>query len=430
MGPGDYGWCGWVGEETCRTREQLEAYYLRNGILLCVSYLLGSEDLHYENLIACGEYPVVVDLEMGIGSRGTERAREELTETERVYKESVLQTGLLPLHAWNSEGEGVNVGAINGGGGQLVPMRLPVVREAGSVRMHVEYGQPEMEEGKNLATWNGRFIEPYEFLEPIEEGFERAYRFLMGCQEEAGRRLTLFRNTPLRYLIRDTQQYAMLLVTSYAPKYKRSEAAREEVLTCIGYRREEEPCEEQEWLLAQEVAALREGDIPYFSYDPWSRELRGGDGQVREAFFSKPVIEGVEKRWRQMSAGDLRLQKKLIGSVLRMGTKTGGPGPDPGKKKETRRQDEAGGRTAKQKGLAVAVRIGEILREEAIWSEDRREVGWISMMMAGYRERSYLIRPMNRYLYDGLAGVAVFMAALAERTKEARFGEMAEALTG
>ena len=54
-------------EETpCHSREELRRYYRRNGILLGICYLLGSRDLHYENVIAHGEYPVIIDLEMGV----------------------------------------------------------------------------------------------------------------------------------------------------------------------------------------------------------------------------------------------------------------------------------------------------------------------------------------------------------------------------
>ena len=34
-----------------------------------ICYLLGSKDLHYENVIAHGEYPVIIDLEMGVGAQ-------------------------------------------------------------------------------------------------------------------------------------------------------------------------------------------------------------------------------------------------------------------------------------------------------------------------------------------------------------------------
>ena len=33
------------------------------GIIICVNYILRTNDLHYENIIAHGEFPVIVDLE-------------------------------------------------------------------------------------------------------------------------------------------------------------------------------------------------------------------------------------------------------------------------------------------------------------------------------------------------------------------------------
>ena len=205
-----YGWCQWVSGSACHSREELERYYYRNGILLCVSYLLGSEDIHYENLIACGEYPVIVDLEMIVGSRGMGQDRE-MGNTERFYRESVLQTGLLPLYTWNRDGEGINVSAINGKGGQLASVKVPMVAEPGTINMHIEYRKPETGEGKNLAVLEGEFIEPAEFLEEIQRGFEDAYGFLSGRKREVWEKLWQFRNADVRYVVRDTQMYFMLL---------------------------------------------------------------------------------------------------------------------------------------------------------------------------------------------------------------------------
>ena len=80
---GDYGWCGLVTSTPCKSDNEMKRYYERNGILLCVSYLLGSGDIHYENLIAHGEYPVVIDLELAVGSRGENISSDE--EVRRVY---------------------------------------------------------------------------------------------------------------------------------------------------------------------------------------------------------------------------------------------------------------------------------------------------------------------------------------------------------
>ena len=233
---GEYGWCGWVAALPCESYEAMKRYYERNGLLLCISYLLGSTDMHYENLVACGEYPVLIDLEMAVGGQGRGQSDKD-DEVSRVFKESVLQTGLLPMYAWNENGEGVNVGAINGGGGDLVPLSLPVIVNAGTTRMRVEYQQPRLKEVKNLATLNGTFIQPVEFFGEIVAGFGKAYRFLSGNLDgsafSAGNReavlekLKLFENVRVRYLTRQTQEYSMLLTTMYHPDFLADDRERE-----------------------------------------------------------------------------------------------------------------------------------------------------------------------------------------------------------
>lgn len=241
---------------------------------------------------------MIVDLEMAVGSCGV-RSGEGLSGTERLYRESVLQTGLLPLYTWNSQGKGVNVGAINGRGGQLVPLSMPVVVNPGTVRMHIEYRQPRMKEGNNLATLEGEFLEPYEFLGEIQSGFRDAYVFLTGNREKTSEKLAL------------------------------------------------------------------QGE------------------------------EGPGQGWAETF---------------------------PGAKKERVEEPESS-------GIGAAEKLAGILLREAIWSEEKEEAGWISIMMAGYGERGYMMLPMDDYLYGGLAGVAVFFAELVERTGNEEYCRMRRILT-
>ena len=41
----------------------MERFYRRAGHLLCLMYVSSSTDFHDENLVACGEFPVPIDLE-------------------------------------------------------------------------------------------------------------------------------------------------------------------------------------------------------------------------------------------------------------------------------------------------------------------------------------------------------------------------------
>ena len=58
-----YGWTEYIDSESCDCEDQVRAFYRRQGGLLALLYLLHATDLHFENLVACGEHPVLVDLE-------------------------------------------------------------------------------------------------------------------------------------------------------------------------------------------------------------------------------------------------------------------------------------------------------------------------------------------------------------------------------
>ena len=112
----------------------------------------------------------------------------------------------------------------------------------------------------------------------------------------------------------------------------------------------------------------------------------------------------------------MEYQKKLIQLVISTGDE-----------KQTIEFDERN-RAQRQIEVCIAERIGEILLEEAHWSKDKKSVGWINVMMADHQEQRYMIRSMGWYLYDGVAGVAVFMQGLEKETKKKCYEEITDVL--
>lgn len=59
----EYAYEEFVAYKPCNNLEEVEAYYQRFGQLMAVIQLLNGTDIHMENLISHGEYPVIIDLE-------------------------------------------------------------------------------------------------------------------------------------------------------------------------------------------------------------------------------------------------------------------------------------------------------------------------------------------------------------------------------
>ena len=116
----------------CRGEEEIRHFYRRIGIQAGIGYFLGSHDFHYQNLVACGEYPVLVDLENLFGTE----------EGEGGLGRSVLSGGLLPVAMKDAR-----YCAVTGNGGKTARHSVPMIRMDGN-EISIVYGKPKMERGK------------------------------------------------------------------------------------------------------------------------------------------------------------------------------------------------------------------------------------------------------------------------------------------
>lgn len=309
----------------------------------------------------------------------------------------------------------------------MTPFHMPAVSEGNTVKMQIVYKQPLLDPGKNLATWKGRFISPSEFLNEILEGFEQAGRFIMENRQEAWQKILPLERLPVRHLVQDTFSYAALLQMSGHPDYLTDRNVWQAFWAEMTGQKDgknipgEKRLDKKQWLCWQERIELMKGDIPYFYFLPGQQKLYSGTGEVWEDYFESPVIKHIERRLLSMDEDDIRYQKKLIRASLQTKTKTEFPSFPHACQENT----GADWKTHRQR---AAEKIGKKICKEAVWSKDRSDAGWISMISSREQEKSCLFRPMGFYLYDGLAGMAVFMTELAARTEKEDYREMAAVL--
>ena len=112
-----YGWEENVRNNSCNTQKEVIGYYFRMGIHLCLGYVLGATDLHGENIIAHGEYPVIIDMETYPGfiphfDRSSTKDKAETSLREKIVT-SVMRTGMLPVLTWGRGNNRVLISAMN-----------------------------------------------------------------------------------------------------------------------------------------------------------------------------------------------------------------------------------------------------------------------------------------------------------------------------
>lgn len=407
-----YGWVEFVHHGPLESEAELRAYYERAGALLCLASLLGAGDLHAENLIAVGAYPVPVDLETvmgapvqpprGDGAGGAPALRRPLASS------TLLATGLLPYWQVGAQGHLFSGGGL---GGRDERQRL--VERAWSFvntdRMGRERRTRELDPPCNLPRLDERLVPPAERVEDVVRGFERCHAFLEAHRDALTAPegpLARFRGQRVRVILRDTRVYGSALQRSLHPGTLHDGIERSlqlEILrtSALG---SEEPL--PYWpAFAAEQRDLEALDYPYFWSFTDGTALHDARDREMGPFCSVSAYDQAVGRLRGLDAADRRHQASLVRFVyaFSQAPAAAGPAAPPAAAGEPAPLAAA---DALVEGRAIAAALEALAQRQ-----DDGSPQWIGVDR-GDGETGDSLRPLSERLYDGRAGVALFLAAL------------------
>ena len=404
----NYGWCETIEYKDCNISNEVDRYYKRIGIYLFVAYLLGTNDVHFQNLIASGEYPVLIDLECF--SRPTSKKEDLNNDSNFLYlklKNSVISSGILPQLHWRQETSGVDLSALSGGNADVAPFKIPVVIGRNTENVHIEYICPKITPQKNKPRLNGKMISLQQYEKQILRGFQDAYIYSMSHSAEINKWLSVIINFKSRYLIEETQKYNLLLRSSYHPNIMGNSYERELFFYSLWKHRN---CysETDKFITSSEVKDLINQDIPYFYFVLDSQSLFDSYGNKLSSCFTYSALDNIYKKYESLCLKDLNFQSKIISiSVNPYGEK---------KLRELNKfnniREVIKSPTKKAELLKAANAIGEKLLSEAIYDTTLQKVTWISFDIFDSKPGAVNIRPCSLYLYDGISGFLLFFHLL------------------
>jgi type 2 lantibiotic biosynthesis protein LanM len=434
---GQYGWEEEIFQKSCNNESELKRYYVRLGINLFINFLLNTCDLHCENIIACGEYPVIIDLEtlLGIGGMDADTAKGRV---HKILLDSVLYLGVLPVTNWKGEDGGINLSGMNGSSGQRLPFKIPCIKGHGTSEIAIDYSYPKTHGGKNLAMLKGCFIESKNFTKELLLGFEKAYVVGLKNRDKLAGFISELKSSKSRYLLRDTQSYSALLQTSYHPDFMMDGGDRNLFLYQLFdnvnplYTHDEKYLEPKKKvshksekdiavkIVEAEIEELLKGNIPTFFIRGNSKELILPGGRKLKDYLPSTAYDNVTEKINALSYSDLERQKVFI--KITMGELF------------VFRQDKLIMKAAEgRKGTSshiyqAAEKIGDMLAKQAIYNKDYTEVNWIGISHNKTGESSNIFQPLNPYLYDGVAGLAIFMNALNKVIRKSSYSKLCKVL--
>ena len=393
-----YGWEENIENKSCNTKEEIERYYFRLGIHLFLGYALGATDLHGENIVAYGEHPVIIDMETYPGyitknSGSSTEEKAEIKIREKIMT-SVLNTGILPVLTWGTGNNRVLMSAVNMHGKIRTPFKMPVVKDDKTSNIHIEYEQVEFEIKECIVRLNGEVVNSEEYTGEIIRGFRMAYTEILQNQKLRNMLKTFFQGKS-RVILRHTQQYYMYLFASFHPDYMKDRKQREELLQVLHKKGETQL---QKELRDYEIQSLLELDIPYFEIDGNSRSIFDGNGKEYQGYLPCTPYESWIEHMKQLSCQDMEQQCDYI--RLSMGLLNHGYIGE----KNTRWADEN----------SCIHQIAEWICRTAVI--DGADIGWAGLHFwdNGY----WSLKPCGMYLYDGIAGIVLFLAKYLDRYQD------------
>jgi type 2 lantibiotic biosynthesis protein LanM len=429
---GNYGWEEWVEHIPCESEADLKYYYRRIGVILCVNYMLNAYDLHNENIIASGAYPIVIDTETILKNYECDNFDSINSYTYNKIRETVVAQGLLPSHIRKGQSISIDVSGMSGEGEQEYPVKLPVIINAKRSDMKCAYQYLKSTPKNNIPFLQDKVIMPTSYLENVLEGFQTIYEYAMSNKELVLEQYKPFKKLILRHLRRNTQTYAMILQTSRHPDFLIDGTSRELFLmTLYKDRNLDEPKEYM--AVKDEVIQLLNNDIPMYSYRADGTNLISDYGLNVKNYFDKSAFSLIEKKLQNMNPHDLNQQKLFIVLAITSiddATMSNYHIDRVGISYILKDIKEKNNLSNIENDLLYehCKRIAERIEEGAIYSEDRVKVNWIGVSMGGLDEIRWNVAPLSYNLYDGIGGIAIFFHALTKTFQDNRYKFLCNAL--
>ncbi|MBT2341106.1 MULTISPECIES: type 2 lanthipeptide synthetase LanM [Pseudomonas] len=396
-----HSWVEKVDNLPCDSPEDVELFYEKMGAQIAVIHALNGIDFHYENIIACGNSPVMIDLECLFTASTSEALLDlpagcALSNSFKLIQQSVCSSGFVPFsQKSNNDQSGLTRQAL------FISTRRSLVFEDGFYHLRKFEFEHTLEQ-RHLPLLQGERKGHEAYKEALFQGFEYAYDELMKhrhtlmqmLEQSAGQLST-------RVLLKNSQRYADFIGLSRHPRFMQNGLDKELLLATLW-------SDSKELYLAagiprHEMADLQRSSIPCFTMPLSSNSLTSAQGVTIELAQVEPPIKSCLQKIANLAPADKALQRTLLELCLFRQPDSHPPAP-------------AGQTPEKPENATQANRLDAVLRisarlEALAITGTATDVRWLSFHMHPTTHRKYP-SPMDHGLYSGIAGIGLFCLSL------------------
>ena len=420
-----YGWTEFIDHAGCADQQGCQRFFRRAGAWLALFHCFAANDMHQENMIAAGDHPVPIDLETILQAPAEEHKAQDpeaqaFDAAMETVANSVMMVGLLPAYGRSPDN---NVFAI---GGMTADWNSKTKVKWNNINSDEMRPAKSKEVGKttpNLPHIDGRYAKFGDHIDDFIAGFEDYAKFLLHQSRDAkqGGLFDGFTGVPVRKVIRATRFYYMLLQRLKNHRTMDDgvvwSAQTDFIARLADWEKDSDPL----WPLQQaERSALVALNVPHFVSPSDGNEIRDATG-ISIHTEATSGMDRARARVQSFDEQDIAWQITVITQNTSSLPRSAGP-PARGVELKQPSRSEVDVAPTKEVFVAEADKIAEELSRYAI----RRGPGaaWIGLDWLGDSEVFQLVC-LGPELYNGVSGIAVFLAAHAAVTGCKSSGELA-----
>lgn len=415
----DVGWAEFIEHIECDTEKDLEYFYYRIGKILCLLHTLNGNDMHYENLIAHKDMPVLIDLEtlMHPDIHGNYSPQSAIEIGIEELRGSVTNTHLLPSKIINFKNDKIlEIGGLGVSEEQESPFKAKFIENYGTDEVKIVKGYGKISPKNNNPVYKEKIVDAKIYKKEIICGFKDMYTFIVENKDMYINKVqSLFENCKLRVLHRATNVYAQLLMSSFHPDLLTNYADRYIFLHRIAtdYK------EKNHKMINLEINELMQGDIPFFTVDANGKQIN--NIYLRNIdILKKSTIEKVLNKIKDMN--EIRMYRQIAAINTSFATEK-----DTGHiKTPIQFQNNANRRYDEYSLINISKKIADYMLQRSITGKKSNIESRTWFQAQDFGLGFELFDTASGDIYCGLAGIALFYNYLWKVSKDSKYKKVLE----
>ena len=386
-----YGWMEWIAAAPMADGQQA-AYFWRLGSLIGLYRALNGIDLHLENAVAAGAYPVLVDVECLLhpSTQPFMQAAEGAQEVEAATATALVNMAALPIYGFSSGGI-FSFGLFGNGLAQTGP-DVPMLAHPNTDWMAVRR-TPQDVPWQQLPQTPAGPVDARPFARDAARGYAQTLKLVLKHRDAwlspASGPVFAMRRAHGRHLARTTSHYGALLNEALLPEAQSSgvlfdlsfEALHRHIAALPKGYQAMAPAERED---------LRRLDVPRFMFDAGTRQVLDAHGQPLGECHVQIPFDRMTQALQDLTPEQVDWEASVFEHALRP------PEAD--------------------KGLATALGAQQLVAPDG-------KLVWFSLASGADGTR---VKPLSLGLYAGNMGVALALASAAVAHNNVQFKSLAQ----